>query len=113
MAMHDASTLATELLQRLGELEQKVHDHRLEMANEFRRRGKQVLESAPQEVSAEVERTIRESLHNYPAISPALDHANPIHSLRTTTTTAPGSQNLEQDRQKRGKSSPPPDLPQT
>lgn len=113
--MHDASTLATELLQRLGELEQKVHDHRLEMANEFRRRGKQVLENAPQEVSAEVERTIRESLHNYPAISPALDHAKPIHSLRTTTTIAPASQNpnLEQDRQKRGKGSPPPVLPHT
>lgn len=112
MTMHDANTLAAELLQRLAELEQKVHDHRLEMANEFRRRGKQVLENAPQNVSAEVERTIRESLHNYPAISPALDHANPIHSPRTTTTTTT-SPNHEHDRQKRGKSSPPPVLPHT
>ncbi|KAK6865569.1 hypothetical protein PG995_002097 [Apiospora arundinis] len=110
--MDDATTIASDLLQKLGHLEQKVQDHRQEMATEFQRYSRNLLENATDHVSVHVEHAIRDSLHNYPAISPAFDQANPIknnitcrpHDTKTTATA---------DRSKRNKGSPPPILPHT
>lgn len=112
LTMDDATTIASDLLQKLGDLEQKVQDHRQEMATEFQRYSRTLLEDATDHVSVQVEHAIRDSLHNYPAISPAFDQANPIknnttcrsHDTKTTVTT---------DRSKRNKGSPPPVLPHT
>ncbi|KAK8138201.1 hypothetical protein PG984_001581 [Apiospora sp. TS-2023a] len=110
--MDDATTIAQDLLHKLGDLEQKVQDHRQEMATEFQRYSRTLLENATDHVSVQVEHAIRDSLHNYPAISPAFDQANPIkntttcrsHDTKTTAAT---------DRSKRNKGSPPPVLPHT
>ncbi|KAK8049983.1 hypothetical protein PG994_011713 [Apiospora phragmitis] len=110
--MDDATTLASDLLQKLGDLEQKVQDHRQEMATEFQRYSRTLLENATDHVSVQVEHAIRDSLHNYPAISPAFDQANPIKN-NTTCRIHDSKTAATADRSKRNKGSPPPILPHT
>ncbi|KAK8027584.1 hypothetical protein PG991_004640 [Apiospora marii] len=111
--MDDATTIASDLLQKLGDLEQKVQGHRQEMATEFQRYSRTLLENATDHVSVQVERAIRDSLHNYPAISPALDQANPIKNNTTTCRPHDAKTTATTDRSKRNKGSPPPVLPHT
>ncbi|KAK8126077.1 uncharacterized protein PG998_001836 [Apiospora kogelbergensis] len=112
--MDDATTIASDLLQKLGHLEQKVQDHRQEMATQFQRYSRSLLETATDHVSVQVEHAIRDSLHRYPAISPALDQANPIKN-NTTCRSHPHDtkSTATADRSKRNKGSPPPILPHT
>ncbi|KAK8088650.1 hypothetical protein PG997_003611 [Apiospora hydei] len=110
--MDDATTLASDLLHKLGDLEQKVQDHRQEMATEFQRYSRSLLENATDHVSVQVEHAIRDSLHNYPAISPAFDQANPIQN-NTTCRAHDSKSAATADRSKRNKGSPPPILPHT
>ncbi|KAK8055859.1 hypothetical protein PG993_001086 [Apiospora rasikravindrae] len=110
--MDDATTLASDLLQKLGDLEQKVQDHRQEMATEFQRYSRSLLENATDHVSVQVEHAIRDSLHNYPAISSAFDQANPIKN-NTTCRVHDSKSAASADRSKRNKGSPPPILPHT
>lgn len=139
MAMDGAASLASELLQKLSELEQKVEHHRQDMAAEFQRYSRQLLQNVPDDVSARVEKTIRDSIHNYPALSPALDREHPLRgrpgrdgqdespSTGSSTSTGSGSgsssdtddKNVDADGSKagarprrwRGSGSPPPVLP--
>ncbi|KAI1877960.1 uncharacterized protein JN550_000142 [Neoarthrinium moseri] len=76
--MHDAASLVSELLQKLSELEHKVELHRQDMATEFRRYSHELLRNVSDDVSAKVEKAITDSMRNYPALTPALDQANPI-----------------------------------
>lgn len=111
--MDDATTIASDLLQKLGDLEQKVQGHRQEMATEFQRYSRTLLENATDHVSVKVEHAIRDSLHNYPAISPAFDQANPIKNNTTTCRPHDIKPTASTDRSKRNKGSPPPVLPHT
>ncbi|KAI0382900.1 hypothetical protein F5Y04DRAFT_279149 [Hypomontagnella monticulosa] len=72
--MDDTTSLVSDLLQKLTELDNKVNEYRQDMAQEFRRYSHQRLQNVSGDVSAEVERLIAAQFHNYPALSPALDH---------------------------------------
>ncbi|KAI0481551.1 hypothetical protein F4859DRAFT_424376 [Xylaria cf. heliscus] len=76
--MDDTTTLASELLDKLAELNQKVCDYRQDMVHEFQRYQHRLLHNAPEHVSARVEEALAAELHNYPALSPgfALDSAS-------------------------------------
>jgi hypothetical protein len=78
MAMDDAASLAAELLQKLAELEQKVEHHRQGMTAEFQRYSQHLLQNVSADVSARVEKAIRDSIHKYPALNPALDREHPL-----------------------------------
>jgi hypothetical protein len=130
-AMHDATSLASELLNKLSELEQKVETHRQDMACEFQRYSRNLLQDIPGDLSATVEKTIKDSMHKYPALQPALDLDNPIRnesprkthmdndnntnqhssssSNNTTTTTIEDSHSAQEN--KTAKPTPPPLLP--
>lgn len=112
--MDDATSLVSELLQKLSELEQKVEHHRQDMATEFQRYSRQLLHDVSGDVSAQVEKAIKDSMHNYPALGSALDHENPIR------TDSPKAQHIHDkdlaasnERRRRGRGSPPPLLPHT
>ncbi|KAI2636411.1 hypothetical protein GGS26DRAFT_589017 [Hypomontagnella submonticulosa] len=72
--MDDTTSLVSDLLQKLTELDNKVNEYRQDMAQEFRRYSHQRLQHVPGDVSAKVEKLVAEQFHNYPALSPALDH---------------------------------------
>ncbi|KAI0128404.1 hypothetical protein BJ170DRAFT_682198 [Xylariales sp. AK1849] len=111
MAMDDATSLVSELILKLVELEQKVEHHRQDMATEFQRYSRGLLQNVSKEVSIEVEKKIQDSMQNYPALSPALDDANPIRndSPSSHENSKPGNHS----RRWRGTGSPPPLLPHT
>ncbi|ETS80460.1 hypothetical protein PFICI_07989 [Pestalotiopsis fici W106-1] len=123
MAMHDATSLASELLNKLSELEQKVESHRQDMACEFQRYSRNLLQNVPNDLSARVEKTIKDSMHQYPALQPALNLDNPFRneSPRKThmdndnghsnTTTATDTHSPPQDKKSTKPSPPPPLLP--
>ncbi|KAH8673942.1 hypothetical protein BX600DRAFT_433548 [Xylariales sp. PMI_506] len=112
MAMDDAANLVSELLNKLSELELKVQHHRQDMASEFQRHSRDLLQNVSIEISAEVEKAIKDSMQNYPALSPVLDQAHPI------TGDSPPYDNIRLNDStslpaRRGKGSPPPLLPHT
>ncbi|OTB06883.1 hypothetical protein M426DRAFT_20630 [Hypoxylon sp. CI-4A] len=72
--MDDTTSLVTDLLQKLTELDSRVSEYRQEMALEFRRYSHQRLQDVPGDVSAKVEKLVAERFRNYPALNPALSH---------------------------------------
>ncbi|KAI1281316.1 hypothetical protein F5Y07DRAFT_293201 [Xylaria sp. FL0933] len=104
--MDDTTTLVSELLNKLAELDQKVCDYRTEMAEEFRRYSHRLLQNAPEHVSARVEELVAEELHNYSALGPGLA------ALDSASADLDGPSDLER-RSRRGRVSPPPVLPHT
>ncbi|OLN81838.1 hypothetical protein CCHL11_08912 [Colletotrichum chlorophyti] len=75
MDMNDATRLIGDLHQKLADLDNKVAAYRQEMANEFHRYSRQLLQNLPHHISAEVDRVVAASLDNYPALRPALTSA--------------------------------------
>ncbi|KAJ3551592.1 hypothetical protein NPX13_g11324 [Xylaria arbuscula] len=102
--MDDTTTLVSELLNKLAELDQKVCDYRQEMAQEFQRYSHSLLQNAPEHVSVRVGELIAEELHNYSALSPALVTLNGADLV--------GCSDPERW-PRRGRVSPPPILPHT
>ncbi|KAI0453284.1 hypothetical protein F5B21DRAFT_292431 [Xylaria acuta] len=102
--MDDSTTRASELLDKLAELNQKVCDYRQDMVYEFQLYQQRLLHNAPEHVSAHVEEVLAAELHNYPALSPgfALDAAS----------VDLGRSAIDRWRGRTG-SSPPPLLPHT
>jgi hypothetical protein len=93
--MDDATRLISDLQQKLADLDHKVAAYREDMAAEFKRYSIDLLQNVPEEVSAEVERVIAESMSHYPAIRPSIEQAE--------------SPRLPSDRQSwHGRTSPPP-----
>ncbi|KAM0812886.1 hypothetical protein AB5N19_12877 [Seiridium cardinale] len=115
MAMNDATNLVSELLDKLSELEQKVEHHRQDMALEFQRYSRDLLQTVSSDVSAKVEKAIQDSMHKYPALHPAFDQDNPIRneSPKSRMDDEDGNMSSDPSHRKRGKGSPPPLLPHT
>ncbi|KAI1180155.1 hypothetical protein F4777DRAFT_363743 [Nemania sp. FL0916] len=103
--MDDTTTLVSELLNKLAELDRKVCDYRQEMAVDFQRYSHDLLRSAPEHVSARVEEVLADELHNYPALAPGFASAD-------TASADPGRPPVAQW-PRRGRASPPPVLPHT
>ncbi|KAI0115149.1 hypothetical protein F4814DRAFT_448982 [Daldinia grandis] len=87
--MDDTTSLVSDLLQKLAELDDKVNEYRQDMAQEFHRYSHQRLQNMPGHVSARVEKLVAEQFQNYPALSPALDHDVCSQSQFDTNTTSP------------------------
>ncbi|KAI0844151.1 hypothetical protein F5Y00DRAFT_249298 [Daldinia vernicosa] len=87
--MDDTTSLVSDLLQKLAELDNKVNEYRQDMAQEFRRYSHQRLRDMPGHVSARVKNLVAEQFHNYPTLSPALDHDVGSQSQFDTNTTSP------------------------
>ncbi|KAI1378339.1 hypothetical protein F4677DRAFT_391668 [Hypoxylon crocopeplum] len=87
--MDDTTSLVSDLIQKLAELDSKVREYRQDMAQEFRRYSQQCLRDVPGHVSAKVERLIAEQYHNYPALGPSLDHAIVSRSEGDVNPTSP------------------------
>ncbi|KAI0858918.1 hypothetical protein F4860DRAFT_283932 [Xylaria cubensis] len=105
--MGDTTTLVSELLVKLAELNQKVCDYRQDMVQEFQRYQQRLLHDAPEHVSAHVEEVLAAELHNYPSLSPAF-------ALDATSADLGRSAVDRWSRNGRtGSSSPPPLLPHT
>ncbi|KAI1131629.1 hypothetical protein F5Y10DRAFT_53221 [Nemania abortiva] len=102
--MDDTTTLISELLSKLAELDQKVCDYRQDMANEFQRYSQNLLRDAPKHISARVQRALADELHNYSALSPA---------LVLDTASADLDRSSIDPWARRGRVSPPPVLPHT
>ncbi|KAI1330454.1 hypothetical protein F5Y16DRAFT_18282 [Xylariaceae sp. FL0255] len=99
--MDDAARLVADLLGKLSELDHKVCSYRQDMALEFQRHSKRLLNNVPDTVSAHVEEVITNELVNFPSLGPALDLGQ-------------SSQRSADDRRGRqGRASPPPILPHT
>ncbi|KAI8959764.1 hypothetical protein F5Y11DRAFT_350158 [Daldinia sp. FL1419] len=105
--MDDTTSLVSDLLQKLAELDNKVNEYRQDMAQEFRRYSHQRLQNLPGHVSAKVEKLIAEQFHNYPALKPALDQDVSVQSSFTTATSR------DENPWSVGLLSPPPPSPQT
>ncbi|KAI2466580.1 hypothetical protein F4781DRAFT_349496 [Annulohypoxylon bovei var. microspora] len=72
--MDDTTSLVSDLIQKLAELDNKVNIYRQDMAQEFHRYSRQRLRDVPGHVSANVQKLVAEHFQNYPAMSPSLDH---------------------------------------
>ena len=108
--MDYASKLISELLDKLSELEQRVIEHREDVATEFKRYSVELLQDVPEDVTAEVERAIKDSIHKYPALGPGLDHSHPV----TVDDQVNSHSSSKGDRKRRsGRHSPPPVLRHT
>ncbi|GKT73420.1 hypothetical protein ColTof4_05843 [Colletotrichum tofieldiae] len=70
--MDDATRLIGDLHQKLADLDHKVAAYRQDMATEFHRYSRQLLQNIPHDISAEVDRAVAASFDNYPALRPAL-----------------------------------------
>ncbi|GAW11178.1 hypothetical protein ANO14919_005200 [Xylariales sp. No.14919] len=103
--MDDTTTLVSELLSKLAELDQKVCDYRQGMAHEFQRYLGHLLQDAPEDVSARVEKVLADELHNYSALGPGL--------LALDGVSADLGRPAVERRPRRGRVSPPPVLPHT
>ncbi|KAI0512640.1 hypothetical protein F5B22DRAFT_648491 [Xylaria bambusicola] len=104
--MDDTTTLVSDLLNKLAELNQRVCDYRQEMGDEFQRYSHRLLQDAPEHVSVRVGEVLAEELHNYSALSPALV------TLNGTAVDLVGRSDAERW-SRRGRVSPPPVLPHT
>lgn len=99
---NDTTTLISELLQKLAELQQKVNEYSQDMAQQYKLCENDILKNVPKDVSSKVERAITNSLHNYPALKYGLEHqhqhqldesqqqeeADSYLSLTTTTSSS-------------------------
>ncbi|KAI0887465.1 uncharacterized protein GGS22DRAFT_109726 [Annulohypoxylon maeteangense] len=72
--MDDTTSLVSDLIQKLAELDNKVNIYRQDMAQEFHRYSRQRLQDVPGHVSAKVQKLVAEHFQNYPALSPGLDY---------------------------------------
>ncbi|KAJ0158254.1 hypothetical protein CTA2_11989 [Colletotrichum tanaceti] len=72
MDMNDATRLIVDLHQKLADLDHKVAAYRQDMATEFHRYSRQLLQNIPHDISAEVDRAVAATLVNYPALRPSL-----------------------------------------
>ncbi|KAI1213049.1 uncharacterized protein F4807DRAFT_309464 [Annulohypoxylon truncatum] len=70
--MDDTTSLVSDLIQKLAELDNKVNIYRQDMAQEFYRYSRQRLQDVPGHVSAKVQKLVAEHFQNYPALSPSL-----------------------------------------
>ncbi|KAI1085781.1 hypothetical protein F5B20DRAFT_575285 [Whalleya microplaca] len=70
--MDDTTSLVSELIRKLTELDYKVSEYRQDMAQEFRRYSQDLLQDVPDHVSTKVEKVIADQLQNYPALNPGL-----------------------------------------
>ncbi|CAJ2506182.1 Uu.00g003120.m01.CDS01 [Anthostomella pinea] len=105
--MEDSTTrLASELLYKLAELDQKVNEYRLDMAQEFHRYSRQLLQHVPDHVTRQVEQAIASEMQNYPALRPAL-------RLEPATDSPPPAEDDDDRGATSGSRSPPPVLPHT
>ncbi|ORY69855.1 uncharacterized protein BCR38DRAFT_481018 [Pseudomassariella vexata] len=121
--MDDATHLVSELFTKLDELERKIIEHRQGMAVEFQRYSQHLLQGASEEVSAIVEKAIRDSMPRYPALSPALHLASPLNAADSPESPPPSHSDVDSsnfitddgssDRKRRVRVSPPPILPHT
>ncbi|KAI1158728.1 hypothetical protein F5B18DRAFT_665019 [Nemania serpens] len=102
--MDDSTTLISELLSKLAELDQKVCDYRQDMASEFQRYSHNLLRNAPRHISARVEEALADELHNYSALSPGLAGLDIVSADLGRSSIVPWT--------RRGVS-PPPVLPHT
>ncbi|KAI1105935.1 hypothetical protein F4804DRAFT_90682 [Jackrogersella minutella] len=71
--MDDTTTLVSDLLQKLAELDNKVNIYRQDMAQEFHRYSRQRLRDVPGDVSARVQKLLAEQVQNYPALGLSLN----------------------------------------
>ncbi|OTB20494.1 hypothetical protein K445DRAFT_86808 [Daldinia sp. EC12] len=106
--MDDTTSLVSDLLQKLAELDNKVNEYRQDMAQEFRRYSHQRLQDVPGHVSAKVEKLVVEQFQNYPALSPALDRHIGLQSQFDTDATS-----LDEKPRTTKLLSPPPASPQS
>jgi hypothetical protein len=96
--MDDASRLIGDLQLKLAHLDDKVAAYRQDMATEFDRYARDILYDVPENLSAEVQRRLRDSLDRYPALGPELrrrlaDDASsrPDASVSTRSTNSASS----------------------
>ncbi|KAL7626212.1 hypothetical protein AAE478_002982 [Parahypoxylon ruwenzoriense] len=73
--MDDTTTLVSDLLQKLTELDNKVNEYRHDMAAQFHRYSHQRLQDLPGDISTKIKNLVAEQYHNYPALNPSLDRA--------------------------------------
>ncbi|KAI1467152.1 uncharacterized protein F4812DRAFT_431449 [Daldinia caldariorum] len=112
--MDDTTSLVSDLLQKLAELDNKVNEYRQDMAQEFRRYSRQRLQNVPGHVSAKVEKLVAEQFQNYPALSPALDHYVGLQSqFNTDATGFTSATSLDEKPWSARLLSPPPASPQS
>ncbi|EEY20598.1 conserved hypothetical protein [Verticillium alfalfae VaMs.102] len=74
--MDDATTLIGDLQQKLAQLDHKVAAYRLDMAAEFTRYSRDLLENIPEELSTQVRHGLAASLSQYPALGSELELAD-------------------------------------
>ncbi|KAM0284828.1 hypothetical protein ACHAQH_001749 [Verticillium albo-atrum] len=88
--MDDATRLIGDLQQKLAQLDHKVAAYRLDMAAEFTRYSRDLLENIPEEISTDVHRRLAASLSRYPALGPELERADlaSLPSLAAAAATA-------------------------
>ncbi|RYP45177.1 hypothetical protein DL768_008450 [Monosporascus sp. mg162] len=111
--MDDATTsLVSELLQKLAELQWKVDNYSQDMAQQFKHYKDEVLKGVPRDVSSKVEKAITDSLHKYPALKTGIENqrhpAADSHLSPTTLTTSTPVNNLNGMARSGGVVSPPP-----
>ncbi|RYO84540.1 hypothetical protein DL766_004506 [Monosporascus sp. MC13-8B] len=113
----DTTSLVSELLQKLAELQRKVDNYSQDMAQQFKRYKDELLKGVPRDVSSKVEKAITDSLHQYPALRsgienqrhPAADsHLPPTTSTTHTHGTSTPVHNLNGMARSGGVVSPPP-----
>ncbi|KAI1335102.1 hypothetical protein F5Y15DRAFT_256321 [Xylariaceae sp. FL0016] len=107
--MDDTESLASELLHKLAEFDQKVVDYRRDLAQQFHRYSSQLLREVPKHISAQVEKLVSDQLQNYPALNPDLDCALDSPPLGGDDNVA----GTPARRLSGGTVSPPPYLPHT
>ncbi|RYP07293.1 hypothetical protein DL764_002608 [Monosporascus ibericus] len=88
--MDDATTsLVSELLQKLAELQRKVDYYSQDMAQQFKHYKDEVLKGVPRDVSSKVEKAIADSLHKYPALKPGIEsQRHPVADSRLSPITS-------------------------
>ncbi|KAH7041066.1 uncharacterized protein B0I36DRAFT_344703 [Microdochium trichocladiopsis] len=107
----NVSALVAQLLDKLASLDNQVQLYRQDMAHEFQRHSRELLEDVPRDVAAQVEQAVADSLHNYPVLNPGFsDLASSIQADQL----ADPLERIELDKRARaGSRSPPPNLPHT
>jgi hypothetical protein len=75
--MDQATTLVTELQQKLEQLDQKVAAYRREMTSEFEKHAEALLRDVPEDVSARVNEAIVTSMRAYPSLQMGVQAADP------------------------------------
>lgn len=96
--MGDAALLVNVLRQKLQVLDRRVAEYRRQMEAEFERFSNELLEKVPDDVAAEVKRTVAESMQDYPSlISPREHRVGASAAQAGATADAPGASLLPPD----------------